>query len=184
MILVSLLPNIIFEKNLCSVHRVAPWRWQDMTKPMITFYNFVNKPKIAHKSFTFTMVMSQMFPPSTLKRSNNYSGTLPLGDMTDTVFLQKSVTRSLDKASNAVWILKSLMKLGPTFNEMFSTVSASESWNELMLPRMLHVQHTRPAGKGLKQCGMSGKACATHHIGLMLSQLTSHTRDTSCKQLT
>jgi len=44
-----------------------------------------------------------------------------------------------------------------------------------MLPRMLHVQHTRPAVKGLKQCGTSGKACATHHIGLMLSQLTSDT---------
>jgi len=67
------------------------------------------------------------------------------------------------------------MKLGPTFNEMFSTVSASESWNKHMLPRMLHVQHTRPAVKGLKQCETSGEACATHHIGLMLSQLTSDT---------
>lgn len=57
-----------------------------MTNPMITFHNFVNKPKIAHKSFTFTMAMSQLFPPSTLKRSNNYSGTLTLGDMTTCSF--------------------------------------------------------------------------------------------------
>jgi len=81
MILVTLLPNINFKKSPSSARRVAPRRRQDMTKPMITFHNFVNKPKIAHKLFTFTMAMSQLFPPSTLKRSNYYFGTLTLGDM-------------------------------------------------------------------------------------------------------
>jgi hypothetical protein len=60
-------------------HEVAR---QAMTKPIFTFPNFVNKHKTVHTSFTRTMTMSQLFPPSTLQRSNYYSSTLTLGDMT------------------------------------------------------------------------------------------------------
>jgi hypothetical protein len=120
---------------------------------MATFHNFVNVPTIA-RSFPCTMTLSQLFPPSTLKRSN-YSGTLTHGDVTPYSFktlwsthrTQHHMPYNLD--SQIIYI-NHLMKLGLTFNKMFSTVTASESWNKLLLPRMQHVQHMRPALKWLK----------------------------------